>query len=229
MAPETVAFAATSTPRASSNITDQWKFGWNVAVLSDKYYLNDYSIPTDTKSSNYFSESISTLYLTGQGDRSFFDLRGYYIQGLSSARPAGAAAAGAPGARLQSSTVDIDPLKSHGIGGQLEFDFNLTSPLRADSAAFQSVGPRTLDSTPSGSTTSATIYLPGRDLRQFVPVARHRRRLYARHRPWSDYQRKVHRSDRRGVDAVRLRPLQRRDGSTSTRRTPTPSANNGNA
>ncbi len=28
-------------------------------------------------------ESLSTLYLTGQGERSYFDARGYYIRGLS--------------------------------------------------------------------------------------------------------------------------------------------------
>ena len=140
-------------------INPSWKFGWNIAVLSDKYYLNDYSIPTDTRSSNYFSESISTLYLTGQGDRSFFDLRGYYFQGLSSHDVQSQQSVAHP-VLDYNRTVDLDPAKTHGIGGQLEFDFNYTS-LSADSASFQSVGPRTLDSA-YGLYDVCSTYQPGR-------------------------------------------------------------------
>ena len=140
-------------------LDDYWKFGWNAAVLSDKYYLYDYSIPTDTISSNYFSESISTLYLTGQGDRSFFDLRGYYIQGLSSHDIQQQQPIVHP-VLDYNKTVDIDPLKSHGIGGQLEFDFNLTS-LSSQAASYEEVGPRTLDSA-YGLYDVCNTYQPGR-------------------------------------------------------------------
>ncbi len=140
-------------------ITDRWRFGWNIAALSDKYYLFDYSIPTDTISANYFSESISTLYLTGQGDRSFFDLRGFYIQGLSSHDIQNQQPIAHP-VLDYNRTVDIDPARSHGIGGQLEFDFNLTS-LSAESASFQAVGPRVLDST-FGLYDTCNVFVPGR-------------------------------------------------------------------
>src|SRR5262245_22388152 len=65
-------------------VADEWKFGWEFTLLSDKWYLNDYHLPSQTLSFNYFSETTSTVYLTGQGDRGFFDLRGYYFEGLSS-------------------------------------------------------------------------------------------------------------------------------------------------
>jgi LPS-assembly protein len=142
-------------------INPNWKFGWDIAVLSDKYYLYDYAIPSDTLSSNYFSESLSTIYLTGQGARSFFDLRGYYIEGLSSHD----IQAQQPVVRPvldYNHTFDIDPATSHGIGGQLEFDFNLTS-LSATSASYQSVGPRTLDSA-YGLYDVCKTYKPGRNL-----------------------------------------------------------------
>lgn len=124
-------------------IADQWKFGWEFTLLSDKWYLNDYHVPSQTLSSNYFSETTSTVYLNGQGDRGYFDLRGYSFEGLSShdfqpqqpiAHPVWD----------YNKTFDIDPAKSFGIGGQVELDFNLTS-LSASSASFQAVGPRVLD------------------------------------------------------------------------------------
>ncbi|HEY4847529.1 MAG TPA: LPS-assembly protein LptD [Methylocella sp.] len=140
-------------------ITDQWKFGWEFTLLSDKWYLNDYHVPSQTLSSNYFSETTSSVYLAGQGDRGYFDLRGYYFEGLSShdfqpqqplAHPVWD----------YNKTFDIDPAKSFGIGGQAELDFNLTS-LSARSASFQAVGPRVLDNA-FALYDICTNYIPGR-------------------------------------------------------------------
>ena len=143
------------------NLSPEWKFGWSVTALSDKYYLFDYQIPSNTLSSNYFSESISTLYLTGQGDRSFFDLRGYYIEGLS-AHDIQAQQPIVHPVLDYNKTVDIDPAKSHGIGGQLQFDFNLTS-LSAASASYEEAGPRTLDNA-FGLYNVCNVYVPGRTI-----------------------------------------------------------------
>ena len=49
----------------------------------DKWFLQNYRIRSESLSALYLKEAISTLYLQGQGDRSFFDVRGYYFQGLS--------------------------------------------------------------------------------------------------------------------------------------------------
>ncbi|MGH6852001.1 MAG: LPS-assembly protein LptD, partial [Methylocella sp.] len=141
------------------NIADQWKFGWEFTLLSDKWYLNDYHVPSQTLSSNYFSETTSTVYLTGQGDRGYFDLRGYSFEGLSSHDFQ-------PQQPLvhpvwdYNKTFDIDPAKSFGVGGQAELDFNLTS-LSASSASFQAVGPRVLDNA-FGLYDICTNYVPGR-------------------------------------------------------------------
>ncbi len=124
-------------------IADQWKFGWEFTLLSDKWYLNDYHVPSQTLSSNYFSETTSTVYLTGQGDRGYFDLRGYSFEGLSSHDIQAQQPLAHP-VWDYNKTFDIDPAKSFGIGGQAELDFNLTS-LSASSASFQAVGPRVLD------------------------------------------------------------------------------------
>jgi LPS-assembly protein len=140
-------------------IADQWKFGWEFTLLSDKWYLNDYHVPNQAISFNYFSETTSTVYLTGQGDRGYFDLRGYSFEGLSShdfqpqqpiAHPVWD----------YNKTFDIEPAKSFGIGGQAELDFNLTS-LSASSASFQGVGMRDLDSA-FGLYDICKFYIPGR-------------------------------------------------------------------
>ncbi len=140
-------------------IDDYFKYGWNIAVLSDKFYLFDYQIPTDTLSSNFFSESISTVYLTGQSARSFFDLHGYTIEGLSTHDIQAQQPVVHP-VLDYNKTVDIDPAKTRGVGGQLEFDFNLTS-LSARSATFEAVGPRVLDSA-YGLYDICNVYVPGR-------------------------------------------------------------------
>ena len=146
------------TTKGDFNITDQWKFGWNIALLSDRFFFQDYSIPADSVSSNYFSESISTIYLTGQGDRSYFDLRGFYIEGLA-AQDIQAQQQIAHPVLDYNRTFDVDPAKTHGIGGQIEADFNLTS-LSAASASYQAVGPRTLDSA-YGLYDVCSVYKPG--------------------------------------------------------------------
>ncbi|HUB63082.1 MAG TPA: LPS-assembly protein LptD [Methylocella sp.] len=139
-------------------IADQWKFGWEFTLLSDKWYLNDYHVPSQTISANYFSETTSTVYLTGQGDRGYFDLRGYSFEGLSSHDIQPQQPIAHP-VWDYNKTFDIDPAQSFGIGGQAEFDFNLTS-LSASSASYQAVGPRVLDSA-YGLYDVCTNYVPG--------------------------------------------------------------------
>jgi LPS-assembly protein len=140
------------------NIADQWKFGWEFTLLSDKWYLNDYHVPSQTLSYNYFSETTSTVYLTGQGDRGYFDLRGYSFEGLANQDIQAQQPIAHP-VLDYNRTFDIDPAKSFGIGGQAELDFNLTS-LSASSASFQAVGPRVLDNA-YGLYDICTNYVPG--------------------------------------------------------------------
>ncbi len=55
-----------------------WTFGWDGALVSDRTFLRDYNISGDT-----ITTKTSSVYLTGQGDRSYFDLRGMYFLGMS--------------------------------------------------------------------------------------------------------------------------------------------------
>ena len=55
-----------------------WTFGWDATIASDRRFLSDYGLVGED-----VTEKTSTAYLTGQGDRSYFDLRGLYFLGLS--------------------------------------------------------------------------------------------------------------------------------------------------
>ena len=126
-------------------INDKWRYGWDVTLLSDRFFLQDYRLPLDMVSSNYFREATSTLYLTGQSDRGYFDLRSYYFEGLSSADIQQQQPVVAP-VLDYNKTIDLSPKATFGIGGQIEIDANVTN-IKRDLAAYESTGVRTLDST----------------------------------------------------------------------------------
>ena len=114
-------------------INERWKWGWDIALLSDKWFLTNYRIRSESVNTLYIKEAISTIYLQGQGDRSFFDLRGYYFQGLSTAD-------------WQKQQPVVHPVFDYnkridnplGIGGEMAVDLNVTS-LTREAAQFQQV------------------------------------------------------------------------------------------
>ncbi|WP_188609947.1 LPS-assembly protein LptD [Chelatococcus reniformis] len=65
-------------------INQQWQWGWDVAAMTDKWFFQNYKIKSESISGTYFRESTSTVFLTGDSETGFFDLRGYYFKGLSS-------------------------------------------------------------------------------------------------------------------------------------------------
>lgn len=64
-------------------LAPNWRAGWDVVGVTDKWFLDNYRIRNQTISTDYFREAVSTAYLIGQGDRSWFEARGYYFKGLS--------------------------------------------------------------------------------------------------------------------------------------------------
>jgi LPS-assembly protein len=103
-------------------LNERWRVGWDVALLTDKWFLQNYRIKSESVQSIYLKESISTLYLQGQGDRSWFDLRGYYFKGLSSYD-------------WQKQLPVVHPVLDYDkrvngpqpLGGEVRFNLNLTS------------------------------------------------------------------------------------------------------
>jgi LPS-assembly protein len=113
-------------------INDRWRYGWDIALLSDKWFLQNYKIKSESVATNYISlESTSTVYLQGQGDRSFFDLRGYYFQGLSYADWQKQLPLVAPVLDYNKRVNGPAPL-----GGEVSVDFN-TYYLTREAAQFQ--------------------------------------------------------------------------------------------
>ncbi len=124
-------------------INDKWKTGWDVKILSDRWFEQDYRLPAATLSQNYFREATSTVYLTGKGDRGYFDLRGFYFQGLSRADIQAQQPVVAP-VLDYNKRVNLSPAQTWGLGGQLEIDFNFTNIAR-ELASFEAIGGRRLD------------------------------------------------------------------------------------
>jgi len=111
-------------------LNERWKWGWDLTLVSDKWFLENYSIRNQSLSTLYLKEAVSTLYLQGQGDRSFFDLRGYYFQGLSTRD-------------WQKQQPVVHPVLDYnkrftpsGIGGEFALDVNVTS-LSREAAQFE--------------------------------------------------------------------------------------------
>jgi LPS-assembly protein len=68
-------------------INDKWVWGWDGVVLSDYYFMSDYRLAQYRDTMSAFlslpTEAISQLYLTGVGNRSYFDLRTIYYLSFS--------------------------------------------------------------------------------------------------------------------------------------------------
>ena len=61
-------------------INKRWVWGWDGTLATDRTYLNDYGPAlVDAR----LTEKVSQLYLVGQGDRSYFDLRTIGFMGMS--------------------------------------------------------------------------------------------------------------------------------------------------
>src|SRR5689334_3026876 len=68
-------------------INDKWVWGWDGTILSDYYFMSDYRLAAYKDPLNSFltlpTEATSQLYLTGVGNRSYFDLRSIYYLSFS--------------------------------------------------------------------------------------------------------------------------------------------------
>lgn len=115
-------------------INDKWTWGWDAVALSDYNFLYDYrlSMYKDPYQSflNLQTEAVSQLYLTGVGNRSFFDVRTIYYLSFSG---------------QQSQVPVIHPVWDYNnvinqniLGGELSYKFNFTS-LTRENASFSAI------------------------------------------------------------------------------------------
>ena len=117
-------------------LTNKWVWGWDGVVPTDPTFFQDYGLSTYQRGSNLLTtgvtEGISQLYLSGRGDRSYFDMRGIYYYGFSEAD-------------VQKQIPVIHPVVDYNyvfgspvLGGELGYKVNLTS-LSRQSAAFDPI------------------------------------------------------------------------------------------
>jgi LPS-assembly protein len=68
-------------------INDKWVWGWDGVILTDYYFFSDYRLSAYKDPLGAFvnlpTEAVSDIYLTGVGNRSYFDMRSIYYLSFS--------------------------------------------------------------------------------------------------------------------------------------------------
>jgi LPS-assembly protein len=112
-------------------LNNKWVWGWDGVLLSDKTFFQDYNprlsrYRTTDPFQNPNSEAISQAFLTGKGNRSYFEARSIYYFGFSEAD-------------TQSQIPVIHPVIDYNytfdrpiLGGELGYRLNFTSLTRRD-------------------------------------------------------------------------------------------------
>jgi LPS-assembly protein len=72
------------------NLSSNWTWGWDAIAVTDATFLSDYKIQSlQAKNPDPFgaalTEGVSQLWLTGRGERSYFEARTQYFYGFSTA------------------------------------------------------------------------------------------------------------------------------------------------
>nr|WP_210313311.1 LPS-assembly protein LptD [Rhodopseudomonas rhenobacensis] len=109
-------------------LNDKWVWGWDGVLMSDKTFFIDYRLAQYKDTLGTFlsqsNEATSDIYLTGVGNRSYFDARAFYFQGFS-------------GYDVQSQIPVVLPVIDYAnvfnrpiLGGEVSFKTNLTSLTR---------------------------------------------------------------------------------------------------
>jgi LPS-assembly protein len=115
-------------------LNDKWVWGWDGVALTDYFFMSDYRLSQykDPYASflNLPTEAISQLYLTGVGNRSFFDARTIYYLSFSGNQSQ---------VPVIHPVIDYSNVINHQIlGGEFSYKFNFTS-LTRDQAAFDAI------------------------------------------------------------------------------------------
>jgi LPS-assembly protein len=112
--------------KALFDINNDWTWGWDVTVASDRSFTKDYRLDGD-----YRDEAVSSIFLTGQSGRNFFDVRlqGFqvfqedgilpYKKSLQSKQPY-------VHPTVDYNTIVADPV----LNGELSFDLSLYAMTR---------------------------------------------------------------------------------------------------
>jgi LPS-assembly protein len=150
-------------------LTDKWVWGWTGILITDSQFLNDYKLSQfsngafDPFQTGVTSAGVSQLYLTGTGDRSYFDIRSIYYYGFSEVD-------------VQSQLPIIHPVLDYSnvlsqqvLGGEFSYKFNLTS-LTRQQASFDAISQNAVTNGLCTTTTADTAVLnPANCLLRGIP------------------------------------------------------------
>ncbi len=124
-------------------LNQNWQFGWNATWLSDKFFANDYRLQGIDFSNYYFQDVVSSVYLRGQADHSFFDLSAYHFEGTTPNDDNRTLPVAAP-VFDYNRVFAVPEDRTNGIGGEATVDVNVAN-IDQTNAAFQSTGLETYD------------------------------------------------------------------------------------
>jgi LPS-assembly protein len=115
-------------------LNDKWVWGWEGVALSDYMIMSDYSLSLYKDPLAAFlalpTEAVSQLYLTGVGNRSYFDARAIYFLSLSGNQSQ---------VPVVAPVIDYSNVVNHSVlGGEFSYKGNFTS-LTRDTAAFDPI------------------------------------------------------------------------------------------
>jgi LPS-assembly protein len=126
------------------NLSPQWTWGFDGVALSDRTFFQDYKIQPLQSTTldpilNNVTEAVSQIYLTGRGDRSYFDMRAIHYFGFSESD-------------VQGTLPNILPVIDYThtfdqpvFGGELGTTMNFTN-LQRQTASFDAISANALNS-----------------------------------------------------------------------------------
>lgn len=125
-------------------LNDMWQLGWNGTWMSDKFFLNDYRLQGINFDNFYFQDVTSSIYLRGQGPRSYFDLSAYHFEGTTANDDNRTLPVAVAPVFDYNRVFNVPADRTNGLGGELTVDSNITN-IDQTNAAFQSTGLQTFD------------------------------------------------------------------------------------
>lgn len=131
------------------DINDKWRFGWDLAGATDRYFYSNYRMRSQALTATFFREITSSVYLNGQSENAWFDARAYHFRPLNYTE-------------WQKQQPVVHPSLEYNkrfagpgwLGGEVTLDANVTS-LSREQAAFQTLP--TAGNGPNGKTPFVTV------------------------------------------------------------------------
>jgi LPS-assembly protein len=163
--PGDVQFRGAVDTKGQFALNDKWVWGWDGVLMSDYFFFSDYRLAQYKDTLGSFlslpTEAISQLYLTGVGNRSYFDARTIYYLSYSGNQ------AQVP---IVHPVIDYsNVLNRNLLGGEFSYKTNFTS-LSRDTAGFD---PITLQAATNGwclpTSADPTVKIPTNCLLRGIP------------------------------------------------------------